>query len=140
MNNKPKVRRGAIRDLAGQKFGKLTVVEFVKLERRNPKGKPYTKALWRCKCECGNETTVRGSSLTSGTTTSCGCVRKEQLSKKRKDLTGQKFGKLSVIKYKGPDSVSRSPMYEVKCDCGNTKTVRGSNLTSGRTKSCGRCR
>lgn len=49
-----------------------------------------------------------------------------------KDLTGQKFHRLTVL---GPTD---SPSYwRTLCDCGNEKVVRGSSLVSGNTKSCG---
>lgn len=54
-------------DRTGQVFGKLTVLE--QAGRNNLK-----KVLWRCKCECGNETVVVSGSLVTGNTTSCGCV------------------------------------------------------------------
>lgn len=60
-----------IKDLTGQTFGKLTVVSL--LPARTKGG----KAQWRCRCACGNwAPCVRGDSLTSGDTTSCGCERK----------------------------------------------------------------
>lgn len=57
-------------DLVGQVFGRLTVLSR---QGSNAKG----CALWNCKCECGNETIVKTSSLTSGKTCSCGCLQKE---------------------------------------------------------------
>ena len=55
--------------LPGQVFGRLTVLE------ETPAPTEYTayKGLWyRCRCECGNETVVRRSSLVNGSTRSCG--------------------------------------------------------------------
>ena len=52
------------------------------------------------------------------------------------DLTGKTFGKLTVIK-KMDDKVGNHIMWLCKCDCGNVKTIRGSSLTSGESKSCG---
>lgn len=34
-------------------------------------------SYWRCICECGNEKTIRASSLQSGNTKSCGCLAVE---------------------------------------------------------------
>jgi hypothetical protein len=57
-------------DLTGQTFGLLTVLE------RAPRTSPGTRqACWRCRCECGQETVVNGSSLRRGRTRSCGCGR-----------------------------------------------------------------
>lgn len=58
-------------DLSGQRFGKLTVIRLV--ERRKD------ASYWLCKCDCGNETIVRGSNhLRKGEVKSCGCYRKEK--------------------------------------------------------------
>ena len=59
-------------DLVGQTFGRLTV-----LSRQGSDSKGC--ALWNCKCECGNETLVKTSSLRNGKTRSCGCLQKETL-------------------------------------------------------------
>lgn len=56
-------------DIAGQRFGRL-------IARRLAERLPGSKAhrTWICACDCGNETTVRGDSLRSGHTESCGCL------------------------------------------------------------------
>lgn len=48
--------------------------------------------------------------------------------KKPIDRTGKRFGTLTVIKYKGTDSHSRSGLYLCKCDCGNEMTLPFSSL------------
>ncbi|MBR5460641.1 MAG: hypothetical protein IKV53_07195 [Clostridia bacterium] len=55
------------------------------------------------------------------------------------DLTGQKFGRWTVI---GPAPCPKTtkfkePHWLCKCSCGESKIVRGSNLRNGRTQSCG---
>lgn len=52
-----------------------------------------------------------------------------------KDLTGQKFGRLTVIKR--AENQGHNCMWLCRCDCGNEKIVRGSHLKSGAIKSCG---
>ena len=62
-------------DLDGQRFGRLTVI------RRNGISKDrYIK--WLCQCECGQQLTVKSSSLKSGHTKSCGCLQKELVSQR----------------------------------------------------------
>jgi hypothetical protein len=61
-------------DLEGKKFGRLLVLEPVKVKSNN--GGRH----WRCKCDCGGTAIVRTSHLTSGHTVSCGC-RKEEVKK-----------------------------------------------------------
>lgn len=54
---------------------------------------------------------------------------------KVKDLTGQKFGMLTVVKI---DSIRNGNAYfECRCDCGDTHVTSGQNLKRGATKSCG---
>lgn len=55
---------------------------------------------------------------------------------KRKDLTGQKFGKLTVLRYSHTNH-NGVVYYECKCECGNTKVIGGNNLKNNTTKSCG---
>lgn len=51
------------------------------------------------------------------------------------DLTGQKFGLLTVIGLAETDT--RKTYWVCKCDCGNMKTVRSDSLLCGAIKSCG---
>lgn len=62
------------RDLRGQRFGRLTVLEFVPTEGY--------RSYWKCMCDCGNIITVAGKRLGNGHTQSCGCLRKEQAAKR----------------------------------------------------------
>lgn len=113
-------------DLTGKVFGKLTAVECL---GANEQG----YVVWRCTCECGGETVTRTASLKNGTTKSCGCI----ISNPREDLTGQVFGKLTVIEYAGLDDIKKHTMWKCKCECGNETITRKTRLKSGDTKSCG---
>ena len=61
---------GKFYDITGQKFGKLTVI------KRD--GVDGTISTWLCECECGKQAVVRKSHLTTGETSSCGCLRFER--------------------------------------------------------------
>lgn len=113
-------------DLTGRRFGKLVAVEY---DHSNA----YNASYWRCICDCDGEKIVRGTALTSGITTSCGC---KQRVPKREDLTGKRFGRLTVLEYDHNNSY-RAPYWRCLCDCGNEITVRGSELKIGNVKSCG---
>ena len=56
------------------------------------------------------------------------------------DLTGQKFGKLTVL-YRDTEAEKlkkdRHAMWKCQCDCGNLTTVVGKDLRAGKTQSCG---
>lgn len=56
-----------IKNIRGQRFGRLVAIEHVGFASNRV-------TLWRCKCDCGNETIVRQGNLNSGTTRSCGCL------------------------------------------------------------------
>lgn len=62
-----------IRVLDGHRFGRLAVVKVS--ERRTSAG----NVLQECRCDCGNTTFVSTGALTSGSTISCGCHRRERL-------------------------------------------------------------
>lgn len=66
------------KDYSGQKFGLLTVI------KRDSKYRTNGNNRWMllCRCDCGNETIVRTDSLLSGTTKSCGCLLKENHSRR----------------------------------------------------------
>ena len=59
---------------------------------------------------------------------------------KFEDLTGKRFGKLTVL-YRVEDYVQpsgqRKRMWHCKCDCGNECDIRSADLKTGNTKSCG---
>jgi hypothetical protein len=58
------------RDVTGQRFGRLVVVER--------HGSWRGQAAWLCRCDCGNDIVVPGVSLRSGNTQSCRCLQRER--------------------------------------------------------------
>jgi len=67
--NKEYLVENVIKDLTGQRFGKLVAIKPTD-ERKNG------YVVWECKCDCGSTTYVPTSLLTSGNTSSCGCLKK----------------------------------------------------------------
>lgn len=59
--------------------------------------------------------------------------------RKKVDITGQTFGKLTAIKERPELSYPNSITiyWDFKCDCGNTKTCRKYHVTGGKIKTCG---
>ena len=55
----------------------------------------------------------------------------------KKDLTGMRFGRLVVLCDDGTRDKHGSIMWKCRCDCGNIKYVRTSNLINKKTLSCG---
>jgi hypothetical protein len=108
-------------ELTGQKFGKLTVIKR-HLESSRP------RSHWECQCDCGRTLVVAGGRLTCGNTRSCGCSR-------RLDLTGERFGKLTVL---GLNRVDAGLTYwDCRCECGKKTITVGTKLSQGKSKSCG---
>ena len=65
-------KRGHSHDLSNMSFGYLTALE--------PTGERSRKdVLWLCRCKCGNECKVPATSLVSGNTLSCGCLKAEHI-------------------------------------------------------------
>lgn len=109
-----------MKDLTGQVFGKLTVIKFLEFRRDH---QPY----WWCRCDCGTEKAIRSHVLVHGVTKTCGKCKYE-------DLTGQRFGRLLVIRTTGLRGSNR--YWLCLCDCGIEKEVSAGNLKSGTTLSC----
>lgn len=108
----------------GKRFDRLTIVEPAKT---NKGGKYYV-----CKCDCGKYKTVRFGNLKYGRTTSCGCLRAEQ-----QNLTGKKFGSLTVIRKTNERGPEGSCLYECKCSCGRTIKVSAIKLKTRLVTTCG---
>jgi len=111
-------------DITGQRFGKLVATKRV--NKINQHG-----SYWLCKCDCGNECIVATGDLRSGNTKSCGCQGGVL-----KDLTGMKFGRLTVLQRVENDKKGNA-RFLCQCICDNTIIVLGWCLSTGRTRSCG---
>lgn len=111
-------------DITGQQFGELTAIEPT--DQRKSVG-----VVWRCRCSCGAEVYATAKDLRSGNTKSCGHLKREI-----KDLTGKRFGRLTV-QYQTGEKYQGNMIWHCRCDCGNELDVMGRSLTSGNTKSCG---
>lgn len=117
------------KDITGQKFGRLTALE-------NTGEKKGTNFIWRCKCDCGNEAFVPAASLLKGNTQSCGCLRNEKKRAAFRDITGQRFGKLTALAPTEKRS-GGSVVWKCVCDCGNECLHAAKALTTGKARSCG---
>lgn len=58
-------------DITGNVYSRLTVLEYL--------GGRKGRAMWKCKCQCGNIVVVPGKNLRNGRRKSCGCLRHEEL-------------------------------------------------------------
>lgn len=118
------------RNLRGQRFGRWTAEEYAGGGR------------WKCRCDCGTSKDVVTTSLMRGLSLSCGC-RSSEVTRARNlsanpcvrkpidDLTGQRFGRWTVVEYQ------KNSRYSCRCDCGANAVVKRSHLLSGASTSCG---
>lgn len=116
------------KDLSGQRFGRLVALSKGKKDKASHQ-------YWICKCDCGNIVEINSDNLRRGLTQSCGCLHSEITHNTVfKDITGQKFGKLTVIEYK----IKNAKTYcYCQCECGGKTWVSKNNLVNGHTQSCG---
>lgn len=79
-------------DISGKKYHKLTVLRFSHIGNRR-------RSYWECQCDCGKVVTLRKDSFaySYSQVKSCGCWRREESSKRKKD---SKTGKYIINKKK----------------------------------------
>lgn len=116
------------KDLSGRQFGWWTV--GTEWKRQNGRRK------WLCTCRCGAKRYVNEGNLKSGKSQSCGCFSMEKAIQAAPDLTGEHFGKLTVLRQAEKDDKGRL-CWECQCDCGAVCVATHRALVSGKKKSCG---
>jgi hypothetical protein len=96
---------GEIKDLAGQRFGRLFVLEFAYIKNH--------KAWWRCACDCGRETITAGVYLTgkNSRTRSCGCLMREANKKAGKTVGAENMRKYADSIRKPEGEASRNHLF-----------------------------
>lgn len=128
------------KNLIGKKFGRFTVISKADPTIYLYGKKKGTLIHWNCICDCGAKRRVSGQNLLKGQSQSCGC-RHREISRRvghlnRIDLTGKRFGRLTVIKFYG--RISGRVHWFCQCECGNKCHVSAASLVRGLTRSC-RC-
>lgn len=123
---------GKTTDITGMTFDCLTAIRPT-----NQKKNGYT--IWECRCDCGRpdcrHIVYRPSRLLkSNKHNDCGCQKRRSPS--FVDLTGRRFGLLTVLRESGRDERGHV-MWLCQCDCGNTVEAVSSQLTKGFRISCG---
>ena len=103
----------------GMKFGHWEVIKF---DHSNEHRVKY----FLCKCDCGAIRPVRGVALINGTSTSCSKACSNS-------LEGLTFGYWEVLKR----DQSQPRKFICRCKCGTVRSVDGSSLKNGASKSCG---
>ena len=115
-----------IKDITGNKYGRLTVIEFSYM-----KG---TKSYWKCKCDCGNECIVRKDCLNrkdNRGVKSCGCLNNEKRKESGENILKKyRFKKKNNLPGELSHSNRKSPyfrFYDIFCGmrdrCNNPNNV-----------------
>ena len=80
MTEAKRKRGNGFKDMTGEVFGKLTVLDYASSDG------VQRAASWLCRCECGEEIEVRGTVLRKGDRKSCGCLDPQSGKRRRRKL------------------------------------------------------
>lgn len=125
------------RKFKGRRFGRLKILAIESAGGHR---------VFKCKCKCGCVKAIRASSVTSGVTRSCGCLRDEtsreslrkiKAARPGERMRGRRFGRLKVLGESTFRDAHRHRHWHCRCDCGAEKVVRAQSLRGGLTTSCG---
>jgi hypothetical protein len=108
----------------GTVFGRLTVAGETRVGARNERA-------MICRCECGAEKVVQLTHLTTGHTTSCGCLRLGHAGIPPDTV----FGRLTTVE--PAHAINGRIAMLCQCECGKQRIALVAKLLSGHTKSCG---
>lgn len=125
----PNLKGSIPEDITGQRFGKLTAIR----KEESIKG----RTRWLCSCDCGGTKIAFTSMLKTGKTRHCGCELLNRKGYNLRDLLGQRFGRLTVVREDEKRDEKGSVIWECLCDCGNTTFVPSDRLLYGKYRSCG---
>jgi hypothetical protein len=113
-------------DITGQRFGHYVAIRFIHGRRG--------RWFWLCRCDCGHRQRIGTSDLLRGRRK--GCRRCRAIDNHLIDVTGQRFGRLFILKRAGSTPRGGS-LWLCRCDCGKRRKVWSVALRQGLTRSCG---
>lgn len=122
-------------DLTGAKYENFTVIR--KGNGRLTTGGQH-KTTWICRCICGKEFEVDSQKIRRNKVYSCGCLRNQNRERFFEDLTGKRYGRLTVVRRLKPEEIKhKNTNWLCICDCGNYIHASAGRLNNGTTRSCG---
>jgi len=124
--------RRKFKNITGQRFGKLTAL-YPTQERRQG------NVVWECRCDCGSLYYQTSRNLVRGYSKHCGCEKRKVKHLKFRDISNQKFNRLTACYPTEKRTGSGSVIWHCICECGNETEVSESALVHGGQISCG-CR
>lgn len=116
-------------DITGQRFGNIIITKRVESDK-------HGQAQFEYLCDCGNLKIGRGIDIRNGKITSCGCKKKERMSKNQIDISGNTYHDLTAIKYDHTEKSGRT-IWLFKCQCGKEILKGRNDVISGKTTNCG---
>lgn len=128
---KEKAIEAIAKNLAGQTFGELTVLE----QADRVPGK--RGIWWKCRCSCGNELEVLGTLMVNGRKLNCGGPLHEK-NYAYVDITGKRFHRLTAMyRVRTKMQKNNSVIWHCRCDCGNEVDYSYNELVYTAVRSCG---
>jgi hypothetical protein len=124
------VNLGRSEDLSKIKYGMLAPINRVE-NFVCPGGQKMIQ--WKCLCDCGKTTYVLSISLKSKSTRSCGCIRIAFHKNKVKDLSGNKYGILTVLSRASDVTLTNGRnaiRWNCECACGRKIVFNADHLKS----------
>lgn len=122
INNYKQIPVGRAHDFTNQILGDFHILY---------RTEPYVsngQACWVCQCQRCQKYILKTANSLKTSTNHCDC---------RDDLTGQKFGRWTVLYECKERTHNRGKIYHCKCQCGNEKDVPAETLRRGESQSCG---
>lgn len=119
---KEKISERIFLDETGNRYGRLLV-----LERDNS----FSKGVkWICQCDCGKKKSINANSLRRGLTQSCGCYKKEQVSKRaEKNYVGKTFHYITILNREDQKNLNGESVWKCLCNlCGKEFFLTTSHL------------
>lgn len=110
----------------GTTYGELTLIEEVSAV--------CASRRFLCECSCGRFEVKYLTTIKNGKQD---CCRECSKKRRRVDLTGKRFGLLTVIKESDKPNKYYNSQWECRCDCGNVIVTGRATLQQGTTSSCG---
>ncbi len=126
------------KDITGMRSGRLVAIRPTR-KKSNGRG-----VVWECRCTCGKVHYTMAYRIINRSVKSCGCGSIEQAKKvaaklglsKKKDITGQTFGRLTAIECTGKKLFS-SYIWTFRCNCGKKTVASITQVSGGHKRSCG---
>lgn len=130
-SQKNKKEQNTIDTYIGKTYGDLTVMKEYYDRKRKAR-------MFKCKCSCGGERTVRRYEVLNGSITHCGNKIHRVKRNDNKNYIGKRYGSLTIKDFKY-DENKQMISWICECDCGKIRTVDPFRVKSGEISSCEEC-